>query len=81
MYIKEILIHLNFEMIIKGYVPFEKISKGKEGDSSDDLSISDVNVRIHAMLEGSIRKKIQKCVAELSKDYEDVWLKPTEKHS
>lgn len=45
-------------------VPFEKISKGKQSDGSNDLSISNVDVRIHTMLEGSIRKEIQKCVAK-----------------
>lgn len=62
-------------------LPFDKISERKHGDTSNDLSISYVDVRIHAMLEGSIRQEIQKCVAYLSKNYEDVWLKPTEKHS
>lgn len=61
--------------------PFEEISEGKHPDASNDLSISDMDVRIHAMLEGSIREEIHKCIANLSKNYEDMWFKPSEKHS
>lgn len=62
----------------RGCGPLKEISEREHEETRHGMPISDVDMGVHAMVEGSFCDEVQEGVTSLSQDHEKMWLEFSE---